>query len=70
MLVHVALLAWIFLGERPGARGMLGLVLVAGGVVLVHLRPGRQPSCQVVSQGLLPDCTASGLGRLPGLGRP
>jgi drug/metabolite transporter (DMT)-like permease len=38
MLVHVAVLAWIFLGERPGARGMLGLALVAGGVVLVHLR--------------------------------
>ncbi len=38
MLVHVAVLAWIFLGERPSTRGMLGLVLVAGGVVLVQLR--------------------------------
>jgi len=38
MLVHVAVLAWIFLGERPGARSMLGLVLVAPGVVLVQLR--------------------------------
>jgi drug/metabolite transporter (DMT)-like permease len=38
MLVHVAVLAWIFLGERPNARAMLGLVLVAGGVLLVQLR--------------------------------
>ena len=38
MLVHVAVLAWIFLGERPSTRNVLGLVLVAGGVVLVHLR--------------------------------
>jgi drug/metabolite transporter (DMT)-like permease len=38
MLVHVAVLAWIFLGERPNPRSMLGLVLVAGGVVLVQLR--------------------------------
>jgi drug/metabolite transporter (DMT)-like permease len=48
MLVHVAVLAWVFLGERPGARGILGLVLVAGGVVLVQLqRVGtRQPTSQ------------------------
>jgi drug/metabolite transporter (DMT)-like permease len=48
MLVHVAVLAWIFLGERPNARSMLGLVLVAGGVVLVHLRRGgnRQTTSQ------------------------
>jgi drug/metabolite transporter (DMT)-like permease len=38
MLVHVAVLAWIFLGERPNVRSILGLVLVAGGVGLVHLR--------------------------------
>jgi drug/metabolite transporter (DMT)-like permease len=38
MLVHVAVLPWIFLGERPNARAMLGLVLVAGGVVLVQRR--------------------------------
>jgi len=37
MLVHVAVLAWMFLGERPGARGILDLVLAAGGVVLVQL---------------------------------
>jgi drug/metabolite transporter (DMT)-like permease len=48
MLVHVAVLAWIFLGERPGARAMFGLVLVAGGVVLVHLR--RISNRQITSQ--------------------
>jgi drug/metabolite transporter (DMT)-like permease len=48
MLVHVAALAWIFLGERPGARGILGLVLVAGGVVLVQLR--RVGIRQITSQ--------------------
>lgn len=45
MLVHVAVLAWIFLGERPSARAMLGLVLVAGGVVLVQpRRSGNGPT--------------------------
>ena len=48
MLVHVAVLAWIFLDEWPGTRGMLGLVLVAGGVVLVHLR--RVGNRQLTSQ--------------------
>jgi drug/metabolite transporter (DMT)-like permease len=28
MLVHVTVLAWIFLGERPNPRNMLGLALV------------------------------------------
>jgi drug/metabolite transporter (DMT)-like permease len=48
MLVHVAVLAWIFLGERPNARGILGLVLVAGGVVLVQFR--RISNRQITSQ--------------------
>jgi drug/metabolite transporter (DMT)-like permease len=48
MLVHVAVLAWIFLGERPNPRSSLGLVLVAGGVVLVHLR--RVGNRQITSQ--------------------
>jgi drug/metabolite transporter (DMT)-like permease len=38
MLVHVAVLAWIFLGERPSPRGIIGLALVAAGVFLVQLR--------------------------------
>jgi drug/metabolite transporter (DMT)-like permease len=36
MLVQVALLAWVFLGEAPGAIGLLGIGLVSGGVYLVQ----------------------------------
>ena len=36
MLVQIALLAWIFLGEAPGAVGLLGIGLVTGGVYLVQ----------------------------------
>jgi drug/metabolite transporter (DMT)-like permease len=41
MLIQIAVLAWIFLGERPGGIGILGLVIVAVGTVLVQLR--RRP---------------------------
>lgn len=36
MLVQIAFLAWIFLGEAPGAIGLLGIGLVTGGVYLVQ----------------------------------
>ncbi len=36
MLVQIALLAWIFLGEAPGAYGLLGIGLVTCGVYLVQ----------------------------------
>jgi drug/metabolite transporter (DMT)-like permease len=36
MLVQIALLAWLFLGEAPGAIGLLGIALVSGGVYLVQ----------------------------------
>jgi drug/metabolite transporter (DMT)-like permease len=36
MLVQIALLAWIFLGEAPGAFGLLGIGLVTAGVYLVQ----------------------------------
>jgi drug/metabolite transporter (DMT)-like permease len=36
MLVQIALLAWVFLGEAPGAVGLLGIALVSGGVYLVQ----------------------------------
>ena len=42
MLIQVALLAWIFLGERPGAVEILGLVAVAAGTLLVQLRSARR----------------------------
>ena len=41
MLVQIAILAWIFLGEPIGAREALGLLLAILGVVLVQL-PGRR----------------------------
>ncbi|MEA2027043.1 MAG: DMT family transporter, partial [Chloroflexota bacterium] len=36
MLVQIALLAWLFLGEAPGPFGLLGIALVSGGVYLVQ----------------------------------
>ncbi len=36
MLVQIALLAWLFLGEAPGAFGLLGIALVSAGVYLVQ----------------------------------
>jgi drug/metabolite transporter (DMT)-like permease len=36
MLVQIALLAWAFLGEAPGALGLLGIALVTAGVYLVQ----------------------------------
>jgi drug/metabolite transporter (DMT)-like permease len=40
MLVQIAILAWIFLGEPIGAREGAGLVLAVLGVVLVQLPAG------------------------------
>ncbi|MEW5826165.1 MAG: DMT family transporter [Candidatus Bipolaricaulota bacterium] len=43
MLVQIALLAWLFLGETRGLIEWLGLGLVAGGTALVQFRPrGRR----------------------------
>ena len=36
MLVQIALLAWVFLGEAPGALGLLGIALVSLGVYAVQ----------------------------------
>jgi drug/metabolite transporter (DMT)-like permease len=36
MLVQIAVLAWIFLGEAPGAVGLVGIALVSAGVYLVQ----------------------------------
>ncbi len=38
MLVQIAVLAWIFLSERPGAIEILGLAAVAVGTLLVQLK--------------------------------
>ncbi len=38
MLVQIALLAWVFLGEAPGFAGMLGIVVVSIGVFLAQFK--------------------------------
>jgi len=38
MLIQIAILAWVFLGERPGGIEIIGLVSVTAGTVLVQLR--------------------------------
>jgi len=42
MLVQIAVLAWIFLGEKPGWLEVAGLLAVAGGTLLVQLRRGGE----------------------------
>jgi len=37
-LIQIAILAWIFLGERLSARAILGLALAATGTLIVQLR--------------------------------
>jgi drug/metabolite transporter (DMT)-like permease len=37
MLIQVAILAWIFLGERPGPREVAGLALAALGAIFVQV---------------------------------
>lgn len=42
MMIQVAILAWIFLGERVGFQGIIGMALVAAGTMIVQLRfPGK-----------------------------
>ena len=40
MLVQIAVLAWVFLGEQPGWRGVVGLMLAAVGVLIAHSQSG------------------------------
>ena len=39
MLIQIAVLAWVFLGETLTVQGILGLVLAAAGVLIVNLKP-------------------------------
>ena len=39
MLIQIAVLAWIFLGEQITIYGLVGLALAALGIFLVNLRP-------------------------------
>lgn len=44
MLVQIALLAWVFLGEPPGAAGAIGIAIVSAGAFLAQAadRPGNE----------------------------
>jgi drug/metabolite transporter (DMT)-like permease len=42
MMVQIAILAWIFLGESLGAREIGGLALALGGILVVQLAPLRR----------------------------
>ena len=37
MLIQIAILGWVFLGERLGTLEIIGLLPVAGGTLLVQL---------------------------------
>lgn len=41
MLIQIAILAWLFLGETLSVRQIVGMMLVALGTVIVQLRSGR-----------------------------
>ena len=41
MLIQVAVLAWLFLGEELGPRDVVGLLLASAGILLAQLRPAR-----------------------------
>ena len=42
MLIQIAVLAWLFLGERLDAREIAGLVVAAVGILIVQVRPRLQ----------------------------
>jgi drug/metabolite transporter (DMT)-like permease len=50
MLVYVAILAWIFLGEKQSPLGILGLVLALTGAIVVQLRIRPRPHDQEKSK--------------------
>jgi drug/metabolite transporter (DMT)-like permease len=43
MTIQVAILAWVFLGDRMNSQEMIGLVLAALGVLIVQLRLRQKP---------------------------
>ncbi len=44
MLVQIAVLAWLFLGESPGLPALLGILLVSAGVYVVQVAGRSAPS--------------------------
>jgi len=50
MLIQIAVLAWIFLGEKPSGLQIAGLAIAALGTVLVHVTPRRAVEAQTISE--------------------
>lgn len=50
MLVQIAVLAWLLLGESPGFLGLLGIALVSCGVYLVQVNRRRGGDVQPLAQ--------------------
>jgi drug/metabolite transporter (DMT)-like permease len=48
MLIQIAVLAWIFLGERLDVLGIVGLILAAVGVLIVNLKPKSSTKAEAV----------------------
>ena len=46
MLIQIALLAWVFLGEAPGAFGLVGIALVSAGVFLTQAASRSPPDSE------------------------
>ena len=42
MLIQIAVLAWLFLGERLAMHGIVGLALAAVGILVVNLKDNRR----------------------------
>lgn len=42
MLIQIAVLAWLFLGEQPGLMQWLGMGIVTAGVVMVNMGGGKE----------------------------
>jgi EamA domain-containing membrane protein RarD len=43
VLVQIAALAWLFLGERLAPGDVVGLILATAGILISHLKPTRTP---------------------------
>ena len=65
MLVQIAVLAWVFLGEAPGAFGLLGIALVTVGVYLVQATRWNR----IAQEGPVNDQTVEEPGPRPGSAR-
>ncbi|MCF7901921.1 MAG: DMT family transporter [Candidatus Marinimicrobia bacterium] len=47
MLIQIAILAWIFLGESISLKAGIGMTIAAGGAILVQLKFGRKTAVSI-----------------------